>query len=38
MQRAALGPLNALPANLVDYCRSALAAIADSKPFFLSGW
>jgi 8-oxo-dGTP diphosphatase len=31
-------PLGALPANLVDYCRSALAAIADGKPFSLSGW
>ena len=31
-------PLHALPGNLVDYCRSALAAIADSKPFCLSGW
>jgi 8-oxo-dGTP diphosphatase len=31
-------PLNALPGNLVDYCRSALAAIADGKPFSLSGW
>ncbi|HEY6314153.1 MAG TPA: NUDIX domain-containing protein [Streptosporangiaceae bacterium] len=26
------------PGNLVDYCRSALAAIADGKPFSLSGW
>jgi 8-oxo-dGTP diphosphatase len=31
-------PLNALPANLVDYCRTALAAIAEGKPFSLSGW
>jgi 8-oxo-dGTP diphosphatase len=31
-------PLHALPSNLVDYCRSALAAIADGKPFSLYGW
>jgi 8-oxo-dGTP diphosphatase len=31
-------PLNALPGNLVDYCRCALAAIADGKPFSLYGW
>jgi 8-oxo-dGTP diphosphatase len=31
-------PLNAPPGNLVDYCRSALAAIADGKPFSIYGW
>jgi 8-oxo-dGTP diphosphatase len=31
-------PLQALPGNLVDYCRSALTAIADGKPFSLYGW
>ena len=31
-------PWHALPNNLVDYCRSALDAIADGKPFSLYGW
>jgi 8-oxo-dGTP diphosphatase len=31
-------PLHALPGNLVDYCRSALAAIADGRSFSLYGW
>jgi 8-oxo-dGTP diphosphatase len=31
-------PLHALPGNLVDYCRSALADITDGKPFSLYGW
>jgi 8-oxo-dGTP diphosphatase len=31
-------PRHALPADLVDYCRSALAAIAGGKPFSLYGW
>lgn len=30
--------LRALPGNLVDYCRSALADIADGKPFSVYGW
>jgi hypothetical protein len=38
MQRAALGPAQRAAGNLVDYCRSALAAIADGKQFSLSGW
>jgi 8-oxo-dGTP diphosphatase len=31
-------PLDALPANLVGYCRSTLADIADGRPFSLCGW
>ncbi|WP_436995225.1 hypothetical protein [Streptomyces sp. enrichment culture] len=31
-------PLDALPEPLVDYTRTALAAIARSKPYTQMGW